>query len=193
MVDRRVQKTLLALHRSLITLILRKGYDAVTIKDIIEEANVGRSTFYAHYEGKEALLEGGLADLRKLLTARQKVLLADPVTVRARPFSFSLALFEHAHDYHDVYRAMVGRRGGAVVIGRLRELLSELVRRELMLSPVQGVIADIPSSAVVQHVVGALLSVLTWWVDEKTRLEPAQVDAIFRRLTLPAFVAPSRA
>src|SRR5258708_34153749 len=45
------------------TAILRKGYEAITIQDIIDEADVGRSTFYAHYTGKEDLLRRGFQTL----------------------------------------------------------------------------------------------------------------------------------
>ena len=59
-VDRRAARTRRALHGALISLILRKGYDAITVQEIIDEADVGRATFYAHYRGKEDLLRGGL-------------------------------------------------------------------------------------------------------------------------------------
>lgn len=183
MIDRRVQKTLHSLHQALIALILEKGYDAITIKDIIDKANVGRSTFYAHYDSKEALLESGLVDLRKLLSSHQK-LHSDELNDGLR-LSFSLALFEHAHGYRDVYRAMVGKHAGTVVIGRMHNLLSELVKREMGSARTIAFASDIPTSVAIQYVVGSLLSVLTWWVDDKSNLSPAEVDSIFRRLTLP--------
>ena len=37
--------------------MMEKGYRAVSIKDIIDRANVGRSTFYAHYADKDELFE----------------------------------------------------------------------------------------------------------------------------------------
>jgi len=58
--DRRVQKTRHALHRAFVELVLARGYEAVTIGAIIEQANVGRSTFYSHYTSKEDLLEESL-------------------------------------------------------------------------------------------------------------------------------------
>lgn len=58
--DRRTQKTKKYLAMALVELILEKGYDAITIQDIIDRANVGRSTFYSHYESKEQLLVGNI-------------------------------------------------------------------------------------------------------------------------------------
>jgi AcrR family transcriptional regulator len=54
--DRRIRRTRAALHQALISLILERGYEAVTIKDVVDRANVGRSTLYAHYPSKEDLL-----------------------------------------------------------------------------------------------------------------------------------------
>jgi AcrR family transcriptional regulator len=56
--DRRAARTRRSLHQALISLILRKGYDAITVQEIIDEADIGRATFYAHYRGKEDLLRG---------------------------------------------------------------------------------------------------------------------------------------
>jgi AcrR family transcriptional regulator len=55
-----------------VSLTLRKGYEAITVQDIIDEADVGGSTFYAHYTGKEDLLRSGFQSLRTELTEAQR-------------------------------------------------------------------------------------------------------------------------
>src|SRR5260370_934700 len=55
-VDRRVARTRATLRHALHPLILKKGYEAITIKDICDAANVGRSTFYAHSKSKGGLM-----------------------------------------------------------------------------------------------------------------------------------------
>ena len=52
-IDRRVARTRAMLQQAHISLILEKGYEAITIEDICDKANVGRSTFYAHYTSKD--------------------------------------------------------------------------------------------------------------------------------------------
>ena len=64
--DRRVRRTRALLRDALVTLILEKGYNAVTVQDIIDRANVGRSTFYAHFENKDKLLLSGFDDVRNV-------------------------------------------------------------------------------------------------------------------------------
>ena len=186
--DRRVQRTRQSLHQALIALMIEKGYDAVTIGDIIDRANVGRSTFYAHYTDKADLLQSGLKNLNKQLLGYQRAALAMKGGFRERGFAFSLALFEHVEGHRRLYHAIVGRKSGVVVTGELRKLLAELVRNDLArLSPGEGP-AGIPRSAVVQFVVGALMAVVTWWLDEKSTLSPGEANAIFRRMTIPAIL-----
>jgi AcrR family transcriptional regulator len=181
-VDRRIQKTLQSLHQALIALILEKGYEAITVQQIIDKANVGRSTFYAHFSSKEQLLQSGLDDLHRFLASQQKAAAVDTARPGEIGLSFSLALFEHASGYRDVYRAMLGQRAGAVVTNLMRSMLMDLVHQEVEGRLASEYSRDIPRGALVQYVVGALLSVLTWWVDTETPYGPREVDAIFRQL-----------
>src|SRR5437899_3343596 len=82
--DRRIPRTRAMLQHALTSLILKKGYDAITIQDICDKANVGRSTFYAHYTSKDDLKRSGFAHLRKELIDRQRDALAMPGDIRDR-------------------------------------------------------------------------------------------------------------
>jgi AcrR family transcriptional regulator len=187
-VDRRVQRTREILHQALISLMIEKGYEVITVQDIIDRANVGRSTFYAHYVGKQDLLLSGLKNLSKHLLAHQRAALAAKRDFRERGFGFSLALFEHVDSHRKLYYAIVGRQSGAVVISELQGLLADLVRNDLKTFLPKTQSSDLPRNAVIHFVVGSLMSVITWWLDERSKLSPAEVDAIFRRLTLPAIL-----
>ena len=181
-IDRRVARTREMLHRALMSLILEKDYEVITVKDICEAANVGRSTFYAHYTSKDDLKRSGLEHLRSALTERHREASAAPGGTSAQRLSFSLTMFEHARGHIDLYRAQVGSRGGNVALGSMREILSELVREELAASTGRDSADDIPRELVVQYVVGAYMAVLTWWLDGEAKLPPERIDAMFRRL-----------
>jgi AcrR family transcriptional regulator len=182
--DRRVPRTRAMLQHALNSLIPKKGYEAITIKDICDAANVGRSTFYAHYTSKDDLKRSGFEPLRRLLIDRQREALATARDDRSRSLGFSLTMFEHARDHRDHYRALVGSRGGTVSLGSIRKILSDLVRDELAANVDKNstdAIA-IPRELVVQYVVGAYMAVMTWWLDGGAKLPPQRIDAMFRRL-----------
>jgi AcrR family transcriptional regulator len=181
-IDRRFARTRAMLQDALISLIRKKDYEAITIKDICDAANVGRSTFYAHYTNKDDLKRSGLDNLRRLLVDRQRDALATPGEIRERSLGFSLTMFEHARDHMDLYRALVGGRGGTVALGSIRQILSDLVRDELAATVDRNSADVIPRELVVQYVVGAYMAVLTWWLDGGAKLPPRRIDAMFRRL-----------
>src|SRR2546427_8948716 len=88
--DRRVQRTGCAASGPNFT-DDREGYEVITVQDIIDRANVGRSTFYTHYVGKQDLLRSGLKHLKQHLVAHQRAALAQKGSFRERGFGFSLA------------------------------------------------------------------------------------------------------
>ncbi len=111
--DRRIQKTRQLLFHALMDLILEKGYEAVTVQDIIDKANVGRSTFYAHFENKDQLLYGSHQELNQLLFSVQS-------TTEEIEF---LTLYTHAKEHSHVAKAMLGKKGGEMVIGYFRDAM----------------------------------------------------------------------
>ncbi|CDX10936.1 putative Transcriptional regulator, TetR family [Mesorhizobium sp. ORS 3324] len=180
-IDRRAARTRRALHQALLTLMLRKGYEALSVQDIIDEADVGRSTFYAHFTGKEDLLRSGFQLLREELKEAHSAVPATAAASHDHPLGFSMAMFEHAARYADHYRTMIGGRGGAVTENEIRLILAEMVRQELP-PTLEG--DTMPRDFVVQFIVGAFLTTLNWWFERKPGLLPSEVDAMFRGLVL---------
>jgi AcrR family transcriptional regulator len=179
--DRRVRRTRAAIQTALLQLMTAKGYDAVTVTDIIDAADVGRSTFYSHFTDKQDVLDDSLHDLGVFLRAQRD---ADP----ARLFGFSLAMLEHVHEQQQLARALLGRRGGAAVRLRVTRLLTDLVREELTTSDADRR-AAMPVELMVTGVVGAYLAMLGQWVDEDEPSTPGEMDEAFRRLVLPGVTA----
>lgn len=174
--DRRSVRTRRNLGDALVVLILKKGYEAITVQDIIDEADVGRSTFYMHYTGKEDLLRASFESLRIVLSEAAAVTRGKG----GEPLPFSLSLFEHACAHKHIYRALAGGRGGVVVGKQMRLVLSEVVRKEVANDADDGIPAEIR----VQFVADAFLAVLSWSIGRKPALPPPRMDAVFRRLVL---------
>jgi AcrR family transcriptional regulator len=175
-IDRRVARTRRTLHEALIRLIKRKGYAALTVQEIIDEADIGRATFYAHYRGKDDLLRGGFERLRgELKAARREARQGE----RVQPLTFSLAMFEHACTYRDVYRAMLGGQGSIIAINEIRRVLAELVKEDL--SEVRDDVA-VPRELMLQFVVDTFLTALTWCLEKRPKLAPSQINDMFRYL-----------
>ncbi|HEX6292794.1 MAG TPA: TetR/AcrR family transcriptional regulator [Herpetosiphonaceae bacterium] len=183
--DRRIQRTRKLLQEALFALILEKGYEAVTVQDIIDRANVGRSTFYAHFLDKQQLFLSGFEQLHSFLAQQRAAATASG----ARKLSFSLGMFEHVQGHLPLYRALVGKQSGAVMVQRMQQMITDLVRDELNMLAADNA-APIPRELVVQYTVGAFMGLLIWWADHEAPYTAEQMDAIFQQLALPgAFAA----
>lgn len=182
--DRRQERTQRTLRAALITLILRKGYDATTIQDIIDEANVGRSTFYAHFTGKDDLFRKGFIQLRDALNEDRVASAESSSGSAAGALGFSLPMLRHVKDHRELYLALVGERGGAIAIREVRALLADMAEGDLKDLFKERALAKSERDLALQFIVGAFMSVLTWWLDRNSRLSPERVDAAFRSLAL---------
>ena len=152
---------------------------------IIDRANVGRATFYAHFDNKDDLLVSGFEDLRASLKARQREALSRGRTIEDRVFGFSQDVFAHTNEYRDVFRVMVGKRSGTTVERLLHKLVADLVREDVRES-VDAERNAVPAEALVQFIAGALFGMLMWWLDDKAKLSATEINALFRRLAIPA-------
>lgn len=94
---------------------------------------------------------------------------------------FAIVFFEHAKDHLDLYRALVSKGGAATTLAMIRQIATDEARREL--AEADGSQSAPMREAKVQFLVGALMSVLTWWLDSGAKPAPDQLDAQFRRWT----------
>ena len=172
-VDRRVRKTRQLLTEALIHLVIEKGYDRVTVQDIIDRADIGRSTFYAHYRDKEDLLLSGFDELRPAFETSGGD--GDPST----------EIFRHASEHAPVYRAIVGRRAAQVVVGHFHRMLAELYMKRLRdrVDPARD--PAVPLDGVVEYLVSALIGIVQWGIDRDDPATPEQLQAWFQTLVTP--------
>jgi len=185
--DRRVQRTRQLLQDALIAMMIEKGYEATTVQDIIDRANVGRATFYAHFADKEALLASRIEDLRAMLTQQQQQALETRGGVRERGLGFSLAMLEHARSHLPLYAMIVGQPSGAFVVQRIHRTIADLVALDLKGLGFKGTAEQ--RALATEYVAGAFMAVLTWWLDHGAKLPPQEVDVIVRRLVMQGLAA----
>ncbi|WP_380825648.1 TetR/AcrR family transcriptional regulator [Sphaerisporangium rhizosphaerae] len=163
-------------------LILEKGYDAVTVTDIIDRADVGRSTFYAHFTDKQDVLFSNFEEL--------DFLRPEPADRPGRLFEFSLPMFEHALEHRRLLRALLGRRGGGPMVARAEHVLASVVKDELVAA---GRAPSATLDMLAICVVGAFMALLRAWIDGDITATPADLDAAFHAaITLDDPVPPAR-
>ena len=178
--DRRIQKTQNLLREALTSLIAEKDYDSIVVKEILDRANVGRSTFYAHYRDKDELLVSGIYDILGAVPSK----IPSAATSTERLIWFSLPIFDH-HDRHKhAGEVRIGPRGRAVLHEHLRKVLAELIAGDVRKSYRRGK-AQIPPDLLAHYIASTFILVLNWWIDSHSRLRPREVNELFHSLVLP--------
>ncbi len=178
--DRRSQRTRRLLGDALVTLLVEKRYDAITVQDIIDRANVGRTTYYAHFRDKEDLLLNEIGRVVHLLS-EDALGAGEPINALLP----SLGLFRHVQENRALYQALLWGRGFQHVIKRIQVQLTGLLEQRL-----EGLVPDetplsVPVSVLANFVAGAFLSKLEWWMSSKAAYSAEQMDAMFWRLVRP--------
>jgi AcrR family transcriptional regulator len=186
--DKRILRTRQALKNALLELMVEIGYEKTTVQRILERAGVGRATFYVHYRSKEDLLRRSLDGLGKELTEECKPARLGRVQEGNRGsvlLGFTLAFFRHVDRHRRLYRAIVGHESGLIVERQMRRLLAGLVKPDVVLKDRRRR-NSVEAEMAVQYVVGALMSVVIWWLDRDIKLSPEEMNEAFRNMVLPA-------
>jgi len=179
--DRRVQRTRQLLRDALVSLILGKGYQKITVQDIIDRANVGRSTFYSHYRDKEDLLFSGFDELAHDLHRHMRS--PDASDDNQGHLLHSLEFFTHAYDNKELYMAMTESGGGELILDIARQHMGNHIEVHLNQFPFIG--EEIPLTVITNFLAGSLLTMIVWWLEQKTPYTPEEMDDMFNALAMP--------
>ncbi len=191
--DRRVRRTRELLRRALLSLVQEHGYERITVQDILDRADVGRSTFYAHYRDKDDLLLSGFEDIRSALTAEREA--AQQAAGRTSEFLQPLlTVFRHVEAHRHFWQPLTRKGGAEMVVRILRDYVTELVREQFR-SRFPELRRNQPElEAAVQFVASSCIGLSIWWLDNDLPYSAEEIHSVFQRLTahgVPGFLAAS--
>ena len=153
--DRRITKTRKAIYTAFLQLLNQKNFETITVQEIIDLADVGRSTFYSHYESKELLLDELCRYLFHHLFERE-----ENITTEA----YLAHIFSHFKKNQDHVSSLLLSKNDYF----LRQLQKELEHHvyPMVADDLQGAYPTIPSSYLKHFVVTNFIETLTWWLRE---------------------------
>jgi AcrR family transcriptional regulator len=180
--DRRVQRTRQVLRQALIDLILEQGYDAVSIQDITDRADVGRATFYLHYNDKEDLL---LEVTESIVIAFEQRFQQIPQDAWAREEGAPVEqIFIYAAEHAALYRAIMNGRGGFNVSRRLHAIIASTLQQDVAAQVAEHKISPrVPLEFLSNYFAGSMLSLVFWWLEFNQPYSPAEMARMFREVS----------
>ncbi|MBZ0283374.1 MAG: TetR/AcrR family transcriptional regulator [Anaerolineae bacterium] len=177
--DRRIRKTRQQLGEALVSLILEKGYDTITIKEITARADVAHATFYRHYRNKDELLARRLEEVVQEI----EVMTREPSLQDAEGY----LIFKHAQENSILYHILLSSPGTTQVRKRIQATIAANVLRTCtpLRSAQRGII---PPQAAANHIAGSMLLLIEWWLDQKMPHPPHQMAKVYEQLVTGATV-----
>jgi AcrR family transcriptional regulator len=178
--DRRSQRTSRLVSSAFAELLVEKPYDEILVQDILDRADIGRTTFYAHYFDKEDVLNSMIEEQLSMFTHQ-----IAQTTARQRVMP-SLELFEHIyHSQNQHFRALMRGRAGEPLWEAMQTALCRAIEPALCTLCAEKRSPPIPVPVVSQYLAGAFLTLLKWWVEASMPYPPQQMEHIFQQLALP--------
>jgi AcrR family transcriptional regulator len=185
--DRRSQRSRRLIVDALLGLMLEKRFERITVQEIIDRADVGRTTFYAQFANKEDVL---LSEFERAFALLHDQQLTSAET--ADQLLPSLGLFQHVSEQLPLHQALVRGQATDLHYQGVRRHLRDHAARQLALVNGSRPLA-VPPEIVADYLAGTLLTVVHWWLDHGMPYTPAQMEEYFQQLVMPGVSALLRA
>lgn len=179
--DRRQKKSRESIVEAFNTLLSQKKYADITVQDIIDLADVGRSTFYAHFETKDALLRELCDSLfTHVISAHSEAEQTHDFSGNADSADSVIThilyhLRDNSHHFVDILR----EESNGLFLQYFRQYLTVVFRKEL-----NGKLKkiNVPEDYLYHHISCSFIDTLKWWIDNDMKESPEKVEKYFRNV-----------
>ncbi len=174
--DRRQRRTRSLIFTAFSALLERKSYTSMTVQDIIDEADIGRSTFYAHFETKDELLKALCNDIF------DHVFSAEIMSEEHHDFSHHSSfrdrithILYHLQEKQQSIRGLFNGECGEIFLRYLKEYLYQVFNEHITIKD------DVPHDYALDLAVSSFAETVRWWLKGHSDYTPEQMTAYFFR------------
>lgn len=183
--DRRQKKTREAIFSAFSRLLEKKSYNRITVQDIIDEADIGRSTFYAHFETKDELLNSMCRQIfGHIFSNVLKAEKTHDFSEENKTLTDKLThlLYHLKEQKKDIIRVLSGESGD-LFLRYFKMYLAELFTEYKTVTDIEA-----PEDFVMNHYVSSFAETVKWWADKDMRYSPEEVAAFYGSVTKVLFL-----
>lgn len=174
--ERRRQQTRKQLIQTTLSLVLERGYDAITIQDITDQADLGRGTFYIHFKDKADVVWAAIQDMMREME-QEAHRESDPEMPQIEYYALR-NIFRHAQNNRDLYRVVFGGQGSAMLAGRVQDLLAKILLYDIQRAPgPRNPEFRVPDEMLAQMLTGLISRLLFWWLETPSQYSAEQMAA----------------
>lgn len=178
--DRRQRKTRTAIFRAFTDLLAKMPYDRITVGKVIQQADVGRATFYAHFETKEELLKSLCAELFDHIveSAAGQEISHNHIFDCDAPDSVFLHLLQHLEKNDNQVLDLLSGGNDQLFAGYFKDALKALIRQKMSLFAHRKAPA-LPEDFWIDHIASVFVDTVRWWLEQGRRLPAETVTEYF--------------
>lgn len=184
--DRRQQKTRAAIFTAFSALLAEKSYSKITVQEIIDTANVGRTTFYAHFETKDDLLKALCEELfgHIISSALDCTHTHGLYSDKNAPESVFCHLLQHLREDENNILELLSCESSELFLRYFKDSLNELIQSQFV-GQNRKSNTDIPQDFLVNHISGSFVEMVLWWIKGHMKQTPEELDRYFRAVIEP--------
>lgn len=189
--DRRQLKTRKAIYDAFTALLAEKNYSNITVQNIIDAADVGRTTFYAHFETKDDLLKSVCEELfgHIIHSAIDSAHSCDSHSHNTAPQSVFCHLLQHLQKNDNNILGLLSCKSCDLFLQYFKDSMNELIQNQLInrkIEPSMG----IPQDFLINHITGSFVEMVNWWIKGHMQQTPEELDKYFCAVIEPIGVGP---
>lgn len=184
--DRRQQKTRNAIFDAFTTLLARESYMKITVQEIIDEANIGRSTFYAHFATKDELLKELCRDLfhHVFSSTLETEHTHDFSSTPASSHTIIVHILYHLRDNKKNIIRILSCESSELFLSYFRKYLQELIITHIF-QDIERKNKIMPEACLINHISCAFVGIIQWWIADGLHQSPEEVANYFESVIIP--------
>lgn len=162
--DRRQKKTRKLIFDAFIVLLSRKHYNQITVQEIIDMADIGRTTFYAHFETKDYLLKELCAELfEHIIDSTLEASMKNQKSNVKYSGTIFQHLFHHLRDNDKNILVLLSSQNNELFLQYFKFNLNKLIETEYAQ---KGFLksSDLPQDYIINHISSSFVSTVSWWI-----------------------------
>ena len=176
--DRRTKKTNDAIYNAFTELLLKEKYSKITIQEIIDLADIGRSTFYSHFETKDELLKSMCTDMFDEIHSNNSTLSS------GNPHFMIIGILNHIKENEKIIKGVFLSESGELFMKYFKDYFSNQIEQYFLVS-YDEMVTNIPKDFLINHIYGSFLEMVKWWVSGNMKQTPEKIARYFLSVISP--------
>lgn len=176
--DRRSQRTREQLERALTELMVEKPYDSISVQDITDRANVGRTTFYAHFQSKTDLFL--TTHFNIVARLGQDSVTLDELLAQEPPAYF-VKFLEYIAGDRVTQLNLTMSQDLSIIIRSMRQHVAGIIERCLR-EKFSEKSSQMPFDVLANYLGGAQMELVSWWLESRSTISPQELASYYQRM-----------